>query len=482
METEKKPDSWFCPGSPRFKGFKIGYHRSLRIAGLLALLVLGLAACDLPLLTPEAIPPTAEPTASIELEPTTTLEPGVTPVVFWEPFALDRPQGLLLSEMVRDFEAENPDIDVEVGAKNGYLGIHDAMLAQLPDGDLPDLAVAFPSMIAEYAAAGVVAPLDPYINDPEIGLTETDRVDIFPGFLEAGRLPGQGRQMLAFPFSQNAIGMWVNQTLLEQAGWDRAPRTWAEFEQACYDVSASTGVACYPFVESVSTFNAWLYSRAGQQLDDSGRQATFNGPAGVESLNLLRRLMDTGLAWRPDQTYGDYVAFANGQAAFTFSSTGNSSLYADAYDGALRSGVPPFRWRQTMIPQSDPANPATALYGANFFVVRSDPAREEAAWRLIQWFTDTPQTARWAADLQSMPVRLSALDWMTDTLEAYPFFQAQVEQILPYGRPEPAVAAELEIRDILYTAILSVTQGLADPQTALDEAARDANAVLSGQP
>ncbi len=80
-----------------------------------------------------------------------------------------------------------------------------------------------------------------------------------------------------------------------------------------------------------------------------------------------------------------------------------------------------------------------------------------------------------------MPVRLSALDWMTDTLEAYPFFQAQVEEILPYGRPEPAVAAELEIRDILYTAILSVTQVYLDPQTALDQAAREANGVLSGQ-
>jgi ABC-type glycerol-3-phosphate transport system substrate-binding protein len=80
-----------------------------------------------------------------------------------------------------------------------------------------------------------------------------------------------------------------------------------------------------------------------------------------------------------------------------------------------------------------------------------------------------------------MPVRLSALDWMTDTLEAYPFFRAQVEEILPHGQPEPAVAAELEIRDILYTAILSVTQGYADPQTALDQAARDADAILSGQ-
>jgi hypothetical protein len=57
-----------------------------------------------------------------------------------------------------------------------------------------------------------------------------------------------------------------------------------------------------------------------------------------------------------------------------------------------------------------------------------------------------------------------------------------VQQILPYSKPEPSVAAELEVRDILYTAIVSVTQNLADPQTALDQAAEKTNAVLSGQP
>jgi multiple sugar transport system substrate-binding protein len=355
------------------------------------------------------------------------------------------------------------------------------MLAGLPDGELPDLSVAFPSMIAEYAVAGVMAPLDPYMDDPEVGLTNEDLADIYSSYLEAGRLPGSGRQVMAFPFDQNAVGMWVNQTLLRQAGWNHPPVTWDEFEQACFDVVANTGIGCYPLVESVSTLNAWLYSRGGQQLDDAGQRPLFNSEAGVESLALLRRLMDTGLAWRPEETYGDYVAFANGQAAFTFSSTGNTPLYVDAYEGALQNGVAPFRWYQTMIPQADPGSPATALYGSSFFIVRGDPTRERAAWRFVRWFTSRDQTARWAAGLEAMPVRASALKVMTDTLEAYPFVRIQVDQIMPYARPEPAVPAALEVRDILHTAILSVTQGLADPQTALDLAARDVNAALAGQ-
>lgn len=459
-----------------------GAGRIISIAFLLALLPAWLAACDLAILTPEVVPTSPAPTSTSEPEPVETAAPWVTTLVFWEPFALDRPQGLLLGEMVRDFEAENPDVALEIVAKSDYAGIHGAMQAELPDGEIPDLAVAFPSMIAGYAAAGVVVPLDSYLADPELGLTADDLADIFPGALEAGRFPAFGGQILALPFSQNAIGLWVNETLLRQAGWQHPPATWAEFEQACFDVAATTGARCYPFVESVSTFNAWLYSRGGRQLDTSGRRATFNDLAGIESLALLRRLIDAGLAWRPEEPFGDYIAFANGQAAFTFSSTGNTLLYLDAYDGALRSGVSPFQWRQTMIPQSDPENPATALYGASIFILQSDPIRQEAAWRFIRWFTGARQSARWAGNLQSMPVRLSALDWMTDTLEAYSFFEAQVQEILPYAQPEPAVAAELDIRDVLYTAILTVTQGMLDPKTALDEAAREADSILSGQP
>jgi hypothetical protein len=81
-----------------------------------------------------------------------------------------------------------------------------------------------------------------------------------------------------------------------------------------------------------------------------------------------------------------------------------------------------------------------------------------------------------------MPVRISALEVMTETLEAYPFVQAQVEQILPYARPEPAVPAGFEVRDLLHTAILSVTELYADPQVVLEQAARDANAILATQP
>lgn len=454
----------------------------IRMVFALALVGLTLAGCQLPFSTLEPAMPTGEPAAPSGPAPTDDLTAGVTQVVFWEPFSLDREQGILLLELVRDFEAANPDIQVEILAKSGYGGIYEGILSELPDGDLPDLAVAFPSMIAEIAATGVVVPLEPFVYDLEFGLTDDQLADIYPGTLNAGRLPAFDDQLMGFPFVQNVIGLWINRTLLAQAGWDLPPATWSEFEQACYDVWAATEKACYPFIESVSTFDAWVSSRGGQQLDQAGLQATFNQAAGVESLALVRRLADAGLAWRPPEPFGDSAAFANGQSAFAFSSTSNSLIYLDAYEGELYRGTAPFEWEQVMIPQADPDRPATALYGSSFFILSGAPANQLAAWRLVRWFTGTNQTARWAGGLHTMPARISALGVMTDTLATYPFVRTQVEEILPFGTPEPALADELDVRDILYTAILSVTSGISEPQSALDQAARDVDALLRGQP
>ena len=456
---------------------------------LLAAGCLLLAACDLPPILPQSTPSESEPDAAttdlptVTESPTATVPSTMTRIVFWEPYPLDRPEGQLFLEMARDFEAAAPGVRVEIAAKSGVLGVHEAILLQRQEGgELPDLAVAFSTSIAELAEQGLVMPLDELINDPELGLSDADLADIYSTTLEAGRFPLFSGQLLAFPFAPSAIGMWVNDSLLAQAGWQEPPSTWTQFEQACYDVWAQVGVRCLPIVESVSLFDAWLYSRGGQQLSGDGTQATFNGPAGVESLSLLRRLIDIGLAWRPEEAYGDYLAFSRGQTAFAFSSTGNNRLYAEAYAQAVQNGTPPFEWRQTMIPQADPGHPATVLYGTSFFIVRSDPEQERLAWQLLRWLTSTAQTARWADHLAAMPVRASALTIMTDTLAAYPFIRQQTQAILPYARPEPAVPAEFQVREILYTAIISVTQSNADPQAALDSAAAEVNAILAGRP
>ena len=57
-------------------------------------------------------------------------------------------------------------------------------------GEVPDLVVAYPSMVAEYMEAGAPLDLKPYIVSEKYGLTEEELNDIFPGLHRGQHLPG----------------------------------------------------------------------------------------------------------------------------------------------------------------------------------------------------------------------------------------------------------------------------------------------------
>ena len=126
---------------------RIARARTIGLAIPLLLLAGFLSGCALLQPGPPPTAPVDEPTPSVEPAATATITPGVTALVFWEPLPLDRAQGLLLAEMVRAFELENRDVVVDLVPWSGYASIHDAITSELPNGELPDLAVAFPARL-----------------------------------------------------------------------------------------------------------------------------------------------------------------------------------------------------------------------------------------------------------------------------------------------------------------------------------------------
>ncbi|MFH1929756.1 MAG: extracellular solute-binding protein, partial [Chloroflexota bacterium] len=409
-----------------------------------------------------------------EPAPKVTGEP--VKLTFWHTQEPEAFRGKLLDGMIEDFQKEYPWITIESSYQGSYTDLYRKMMATIAAGEMPDFAVAYPSQISEYMQADAVVPLDAYINDPEIGLTEGDMKDIFPGFLAECRFPEFDNQYLAFPFTKSYVGMWYNMDLLKAAGWDHVPTTWAEFEQACNDVSDKTDARGYAFYESASTFDAWLFSRGAEQLNADQTEAVFNGPEGVESLEMMLRLIETGGAWKPEGSYADQAEFGQGNAAFTMSSTSGTYYYRKAVE---ESGTGPEEWGQTMIPQSDPSNPKTVMYGASICVFKTTEAKQRAAWLFIRYFSDTAQTALWGSKSGYIPVRASAAALLDEYFAGEPIAKEQFEKIVPYGKPEPSVRGEQEIRDFLYDAMVAAFSEVATPQEALDEAVELANEALA---
>ncbi|MGI6376042.1 MAG: extracellular solute-binding protein [Anaerolineae bacterium] len=397
-------------------------------------------------------------------------------MVFWHNQAPDSFRGELLDEIIADFEAKYPEINVIATYQGDYTSLYKKLVAAIAAGGTPDLAVSYPSMVSDYLKAGVVQELDPYINDPDLGLTAEDLSDIYPGYLAEGRFPAYGNKYFTFPFAKSAEGMWYNLDLLKEAGYDAPPKTWAEFEEMCLAVHDKTGKIGYAYYENASTLDSWLLSRGTSRTNADQTEAIFNGPEAVETLAMMKRLIDAGAAVKPEGSYADQAEFGKGNVAFTFGSTSGTYYYQQAVE---ESGGLVKEYGHTLPPQSNPDRPGTVLYGGSLVMFKTTEAKQKAAWLFMKFFSSTEQTAKWGSASGYMPVRASASALLDDYFTENPIVKEQVEVIMPAAQPGPAVAGEQEMRTYAEEAMTKVFEGIADAQTALDEAVELSNEALA---
>ena len=125
-------------------------------------------------------------------------------ITFWHTQSAGRETAL--KQIVADFTKANPNITVNLEYINGYTDLYKKMMASIQAGAMPDMAVSYESMIADYAQAKIVVALDDYVNSTKYGLTQGR-----PG-RHAGRhagdlpLPGHGQQALHLPLHQEPPG------------------------------------------------------------------------------------------------------------------------------------------------------------------------------------------------------------------------------------------------------------------------------------
>lgn len=434
-----------------------------------------------PALALNAAAATAPPTRT-PLAPTSTpADPG-TPqpvtIVFWHSQRDDGPSGRLLKEMAARFQARYPWITVEPVYVGNQTDVYRKALAAFQAGKPPDLAATTGGYIAELMKARAVVPLDPYIADPQAGLTAQDKADIFPGYWEAGRYPQFARQTLSWPFTGSALAMYYNLNLLKAAGAKAPPQTWADLEAVC-KAATKGDVRGLAFRKDALTFAGLLYGQGGARFDAEGVRATFNGAEAIDSLERMHRLVAAGSAFEPESTAAGQAAFAAGRVALVLASTGDLPAYAQA----LKKAGAKFEWGCTLPPQKNAASPRAAMDHVGLCVFQTGEARQRAAWLFIRWFSETDQAAEWSSKLGYLPLRRSAVARLANTgwLAQNPVAKQVYESVLPHLYAEPAVAGEQEIARLIEDAWLAVATDLRTPKQALDEAVVRTNGILAAR-
>ena len=449
------------------------------LIGLVLAFVLVVAACA-GQKTPTPAPtkaPAAQPTptkAAEEMDPISKLDPSGQEVLFWH--VSTRKHEKVLMEIIDGFNSSNPYGIKVVPEYAGYYGdIYKKILAGIAAGETPDMAIGYANQVAEYAKAGVIVPLDPFMNSKKYGFSEEEKKDFMWNLLEGDKRPEFGGQYMSFAHSRSMQVMYYNVDWLKELGYDGPPKTWDEFKEMCMKATdPAKGTHGYAYSGSASLFATLVFTFGGDIVTKDNQKVAFNGEAGLKALQLLKELFDSGCAYEVAERYGDQKDFANRKALFTFGSTAGLPYYRSAIES---SEAGPFQW-DVAAPPTAIGKPVVNVYGPSAAIFKSVPERELAGWLFFKYWAEPKNVAKWAMVANYFPIRKSAIELpeMQEYMKKNPQYKKAFD-LLPYGRMEPSVAGYQQIRGIIADAMKKVIEG-GDPQQVLEAAAQEAQGVL----
>jgi ABC-type glycerol-3-phosphate transport system substrate-binding protein len=370
---------------------------------------------------------------------------------FWDNQQTESGLSQYQQEAVRSFEAENPDIKVEVTTVP-YPEYQQRLLTAVQGGNAPDVSTIDQIWVAAFAAAGVIEPLDELAASAKISADT-----FFPGAWASANYDGR---LWGIPFN---VDVWqfsfYNEDLLNAATID--PASLATFEglkaagEKLTDEAAGKygiGLFAHKGEDTVVVMDSFIFSNGGQVLNEDG-SCGLTSEASVEALAYLQSLAPYAPKGIANASSGDMrELFLNGSLAVEFwpaleqPTLQKSALNWDFVVGTAPEGKTPI-----------------GTFGGWNLVLYSDSPHKEAAWKFIQFLT-REDVNRKVVDL--IPANVQAADAFLRANRTGP---ERILEHLENAAPRPLSPRYLEVSDIQVTLAQDVFARM-DPKEAAEKA------------
>ncbi|WP_162907025.1 ABC transporter substrate-binding protein [Allorhizocola rhizosphaerae] len=362
------------------------------------------------------------------------------------------------AKVEKDFEAANAGIDAKIELQP-WDGRQEKVTTALAAGKGFDLVVLGPDQIPQYVQQGTLAPVDDVLADKSaFGKSALDALSV------NGKLYG-------VPIYHTATLPVYNRAALAKAGITDVPDTWAEIKDAAPKLAAS-GVSVLNYAGAPNetlnlTFYPLLWQNGGSVFGSDGKSVAFNQPAGVQALQFLLDLAAVG-------------GLQQGAA------TSTSSLEGSAFTQGKAAVLPTVQLSQ--LSQIEKAIGAENVvvgqpiegkrrvsFGLPGGVVLGKHAAGNAAAKKLAAYLATPEVmAGLAKESGFFPTRSDVQ--VPDASENAKKFAAAIDKLYP-GDTHPKAR---QVMSVLAPHIQAALQGKKSAQQALDDAAKEANALLGG--
>jgi multiple sugar transport system substrate-binding protein len=321
---------------------------------------------------------------------------GDKTVRFW---AVGR-EGEVVAQLVAEFGKERPDIDVEV-QKLPWTAAHEKLLTAYAGDTLPDLCQLGNTWVPEFAALDVLEPLDEQVS----GSRDVRSDDYFQGFLEANRVDGR---LYGVPWYIDTRLLFYRRDILQQAGFDRPPQDWNEWNEMMAAVKAHVGPDRFAVLLPLNEFEPLLVlalQQPSELLRDRGRFGNFRDSHFVSTLEYYRSMFEKGWAPRMTNTQISNVHDEFGKGYFSFYISGPWQIgeFKRRLPAALQDA-----WMTASMP--GPGGPGVSIAGGASLVIFRTSRLKTEAWAIAEYLSRPETQQRFYELTGDMPPRRASWD------------------------------------------------------------------------
>lgn len=276
-------------------------------------------------------------------------------------------------EIVKQFQAENPDIQVEI-INYPWSTYFDKIQAMMAAEDAPD--VMFLHTIPSWAAKGVLEDLTPYIEKTKFPV-EAYNQELLSTFMYKGKIYG-------FPRDNDTTVLFYNKTLFDEAGvaypdysWD-----WQRFLDAARKltkVDSRGRVIQWGVVLERNKWHLWIHMNGGKIVDDydTPTKCTLDQRNAIEAIQFIADMI---LSYKVTPSIAELAQlgsaaelFTTGRVAMVLSNAAQIGSFLTNKN--LKFGVAPLPYKVTR----------TNTLGGAGFVMYSKSKNKDAAWKFMQF-------------------------------------------------------------------------------------------------
>jgi multiple sugar transport system substrate-binding protein len=340
-----------------------------------------------------------------------------------------------------------------------------------PSGDY-DLCCYVVMWKGEYVKKNLVRELEPFFKNPALADPDYDFKDLVPRYVEniglvggpKGYLAGPGAKLYGLPYGAETSILAYRRDLFAKHGL-KPPETYAEFEKLLPVVKEKTGLGALTSRGQAGhqCVHAWLLhlNPLGGEVFDAQWKPRFNDAVGVQALNFLKLVSDTGPVGIPGFGQGEMItSFLQGQSVMYLDST----LIFGQVNDPSRSKI----GGQVSYVLHPKGTQYASQSGGLGLAIPRNAKNPDAGFLLLQWLTSKAQDKA-VCKIGGVPTRTSTIADREMVLQ-YPEFitlRQQIEHSDPDWRPIIAEWDEINIQ-ALGVAVSEALTGKKTSQQALD--------------